>query len=130
MLCANCGSDRILPLSVVFERELALFEASATGDDGRPLKRRPSPTLVRSAPPRHRDVDKAIGCIAVFGVIGIAWHVLWVVAVIFLGVAIMDAAWNKNALPKLRAVWEDSYMCEQCGFIGPMTPVAAEVASP
>jgi hypothetical protein len=89
-------------------------------DDARPREPHLSATAARAAPPVPRNVDKNIGCIAVFGVVGIAWHIVWIVAAVFLALAIRDAAWNANVWPKLYAVWEKSYMCERCGFIGPV----------
>ncbi len=128
MLCHNCGSDQVQNLAVVFEHEtvLAGTNTSADPDDGRPRAPNLSPVAARAAPPLPRNVDKNIGPIAVFGVVGIAWHVVWLVAAVFLALAIRDAAWNASVWPKLHDVWETSYMCERCGFIGPLDPRAQE----
>lgn len=95
--------------------------AAMLADNGGPLERHPSAAEARVAPPAQRNVDKSISCIAVFGVVGIAWHILWVVAALFLAAAIRDAWWNTSVWPRLCIAWEESYLCEGCGFIGPAT---------
>lgn len=121
MLCPNCGTDELRTLPAAFELETSLSGPSMTevsGDDARPRDRRPSAAEARVAPPVFRNVDKSIGCITVFGVVGIAWHIVWVVAGIFFALAIRDAWWNTTVWPRLYIAWEESYVCERCGFIG------------
>ncbi|MEO7038623.1 MAG: hypothetical protein ABI186_01170 [Candidatus Elarobacter sp.] len=116
----------------MFEQELALGGASAMGAavDVDARDRPISAAALRAAPPPTRNVDKSITCVAIFGVIGIAWHILWVVSAIFFTVAIKDAWWNTTAWARRYAAWEESYLCERCGFIGPAVPtLQAECSS-
>lgn len=98
MVCAQCGSDRL---------------------------RNPGGTGAQPGPPPLRDVMRSLNCVAVFGVIGIAWHVLWILAAIFLVVAFVDGAWNGSVWPARYAAWEESHACDACGATGaPVAPVA------
>jgi hypothetical protein len=79
-----------------------------------------------SAPPALRNVTRSLNCVAVFGVIGIAWHVLWIVAAGFLVAAFVDGSWNGNVWPQLYAAWEESSACDACaGTTGTGPPDAS-----
>lgn len=119
MRCDSCGSDRIRKASDVFEERLALADANAARD------RQTVEALARVAPPRLRNVDKAIGCIAAFGVVGVGWHVFWIGAGIFFLLAVNDASWNNSVWPGLYAAWKERYACEQCGAVRPAAVCAA-----
>jgi hypothetical protein len=92
MLCPRCGSAQ-------------------THDSGG--------TGVPPGPPPLRDVTRSLNCVAVFGVIGIAWHVLWIVAAGFLVAAFVDGSWNGTVWPQLHAAWEESHACEACRSSAP-----------
>ncbi len=79
---------------------------------------RPAEDVARVAPPKPRNLNPALNCIGVFGVVGVAWHFVWIVAGIFLVLALNDAAWNNNVWRKQYAAWNESYLCERCGWIG------------
>jgi hypothetical protein len=129
MVCGNCGADQVRKLALVFEERSALADASATSiapgaRTGRAdvRDRDTVEAIARVAPPSPRNVDRGISCIAVFGVVGIAWHVLWIAAGIFLALAVNDASWNYSVWRKLYAAWNERYLCDRCGWIGTPAP--------
>ena len=105
MLCPSCGSDQFRSVSGVSEND------ATTEPAGGPA--------AGQTEPRQRDVDKCIPLIAVFGVIGIGWHVFWVLSAIFLFIAIRDLRWNTIVWPRQYAAWARLHECESCGYIGP-----------
>jgi hypothetical protein len=57
--------------------------------------------------------------IGVFGIIGIGWHIFWVLSAIFFVIAIRDLSWNTFTWPRRYAAWARLHECESCGYIGP-----------
>lgn len=105
MLCPSCGSDRLRSVSGASEEDATPEPA---GD----------PTAAQTEP-RQRDVDKCIPLIGVFGIIGIGWHIFWVLSAMFLFIAIRDLRWNTITWPMRYAAWARLHECESCGYIGP-----------
>jgi hypothetical protein len=113
MLCPSCGSDQLRSVSGVSEN------AATPQSAGDSTAERPEP--------RQRDVDKCIPLIGVFGIIGIGWHIFWVLSAVFLFIAIRDLRWNTITWPLQYAAWARLHECKSCGYIGP--PEGPPIAS-
>lgn len=119
MVCTECGSNDVRKLSLVFEHGLTLVGARAgAGSTTRARALNVTAVSARAAPPRRKDasvqVALAIGCL----LLGFAFHVLWIGAVVFGIAAFISIEWNNREWPALHAAWDAQYMCERCGAVG------------
>jgi|SRR5579884_297490 len=118
MLCAQCSSDNVRKLSLVYEH--GLTHVSRTGAHI-------TEAGAKASPPRKRGLGGPLLLAIATGFFGFAWGGLWIVTVIALVLLIANTGWNAQRWPALYRAWDSAYMCERCGFIGAPAPAAPRV---
>ena len=136
MFCRQCGSDHVRKLSLVFETGMTHVATRTSGIGigpgvmvGAARTKGVHLTAVsqRAAPPAHKNAGATVGWALGLGLLGGAYHWIWLIALFVLAAGISQASWNRTTWPKLYGEWNRFFMCERCGWIGAPMPVRPNI---
>jgi hypothetical protein len=109
LFCTECGSDNIRTLALVYEHGLTLVSRTGAHITAAASKARP---------PQRRGTGAPAAWTLVSGLLGLGWHMLWIITAVAALVWLSNASWNANTWPRLYQRWERTFMCERCGAVG------------
>lgn len=142
MQCAQCSSGDLQKLSLVYESGTSHINTHTSGvgvgfgggglgfgvGGGHTRGTQISTTAAKAAPPIERRYMKRVICGAFFAMYGLnrlmqpdgmlVGGALLAIAVMFFWSAMRTIQWNRQVWPELMQLWDASYLCIRCGFMG------------